>query len=184
MRAFFAVDLPDDFVEPLDGIQEELSGADGLEFTDPAQAHVTLKFLGKVPEDEVEEVLEAGSRAVERADVEPFDCTVGGLGVFPSTDYITVVWTGVDGGAVQLSRLHETLEAETTDLGYAPEEHEFTPHVTLGRMNDARGKELVQDVIRDRNPEVGTFEVEAVQLKESTLTSEGPEYETVERFEL
>ncbi|MGZ0747916.1 MULTISPECIES: RNA 2',3'-cyclic phosphodiesterase [unclassified Haloparvum] len=184
MRAFLSVDLPDELATPFSKVQEELQGAEGLNFTDPDQAHVTLKFLGKVPDDEVDDVIDAAATAVDAADVEPFETNVGGLGVFPSLDYISVVWVGVDGGAVELSALHEALEDATTDLGYAPEEHEFTPHFTLARMNDARGKEIVQEVVRDHNPTVGTFTVDEVRLKESHLTEDGPEYETVESFEL
>ena len=185
MRAFFSVDLPDELAESFATVQAAFDGAAGLNFVDPEQAHVTLKFLGEVDEvSEVDEVVAAGERAVEGADVEPFECSVGGLGVFPSMEYISVVWSGVDGGATQLAALHEALEVETTDLGFESEDHEFTPHFTLARMNDARGKELVQEVVQDRHPEVGTFTVEEVRLTESTLTSEGPEYEIVERFAL
>ena len=184
MRAFLSVDLPDELATPFSKVQEVLQGAEGLNFTDPEQAHVTLKFLGKVPADDVDDVIDAVAAAVDEADVEPFETNVTGLGVFPSLDYISVVWVGVDGGAVELSALHEALEAATTDLGYAPEEHEFTPHFTLARMNDARGKDVVQDAVRNHNPEVGTFTIDEVRLKESHLTEDGPEYETVESFEL
>ena len=200
MRAFFSVALPDDLVEPLADVQSALEGADGLRFVEPAQAHVTLKFLGDVDEGgadaspadaspadadaepTVQDVIAAGERAVERAGVEPFECHVTGLGVFPSLEYVSVVWAGIGAGGTELTRLHEALEAETTAVGVEPEAHEFTPHVTLARMNDARGKELVQEVVRDREPEIGRFTVEEIRLTESTLTADGPVYETVETF--
>ena len=195
MRAFFAVDLPDDLAEPLADVQSALDGADGLRFVDPVQAHVTLKFLGDVDEGgsdassadadpTLDDVVAAGERAVEHADVEPFECRVEGLGVFPSLEYISVVWVGIEAGSAELIRLHEALEAETTELGVHPEEHEFTPHVTLARMDDARGKELVQAVVRDRDPTIGRFTVEELQLVESTLTADGPVYDAVETFSL
>jgi 2'-5' RNA ligase len=200
MRAFFAIDLPDELADGISDVQDGLRGAAGLRFTDPEQAHVTLAFLGDVPEEttgtetgasdeptpkgDVDAVIEAGRRAVEEADVEPFTVGVGGLGVFPSMEYISVVWAGVDDGAAELARLHETLEERTAALGYEPDDHEFTPHVTLARMNDARGKDLVQRVVRERDPDVGTFTAEAVRLKRSRLTSDGPVYETVESFPL
>lgn len=198
MRAFFAVDLPDDLADAVADAQAAFEGADGLRFVDPEQAHVTLKFLGEIGEsDEIgerdetdgddtdtgaptrDDVIAAGERAIETAGVEPFDCAVAGFGVFPSLDYISVVWAGVDAGAAELTALHEALEAETTALGVDPEAHAFTPHVTLARMNDARGKELVQRVVRERRAEIGRFEVTEVRLVASTLTSEGPTYETV-----
>jgi len=51
-------------------------------------------------------------------------------------------------------------------------------------MGHAGGKELVQDVVENEDPDVGTIPVEEVRLKESTLTPDGPEYSTIERFPL
>ena len=134
-------------------------------------------------------MIAAGERAVESAAVEgtpvtPFDCEIAGLGVFPDLDYISVVWAGVGEGTAALTALHEALERETTAIGVDPEEHAFTPHVTLARMDDARGKELVQRLVRDRDPQFGRFTVADVRLVESTLTPDGPEYETVATFSL
>ncbi|PAU83756.1 RNA 2',3'-cyclic phosphodiesterase [Halorubrum salipaludis] len=192
MRAFFAADLPADLADSVADAQAAFEGADGLRFVDPEQAHVTLKFLGEIGEDQTEasteptldDVIAAGERAVETADVGPFECAVRGFGVFPSLDYISVVWAGVDAGSAELTALHEALEAETTQLGVDSEEHDFTPHVTLARMNDARGKELVRETVRERDPDIGRFAVDDVRLVKSALTSDGPEYETVASFGL
>ena len=191
MRAFFAVDLPESLAGPLGDIQTDLDDAAGLSFTDPTQAHVTLKFLGEIDAGDgqtdtpsLDDILTAGERAVDRADIGPFDCSIAGLGVFPSLDYISVVWVGIESGTDELTALHEALEAETTALGIDPDDHAFTPHVTLARMNDARGKGLVRQTVQERHPEFGRFEVDAIRLVESTLTAEGPEYETVASFEL
>lgn len=192
MRLFFAVDLPPALTEPFAALQAEFEAAEGLRFTDPEQAHVTMQFLGEVDADDdgergdsrLRDVKLAGAAAVDAADLEPFELEVGGLGVFPSPEYISVLWTGVRDGAVDLTRLQAALEAETTDLGFEPDEHEFTPHVTLARMDDARGKDLVQETLEERDPTVGRFEVSELRLKRSTLTDEGPEYDTVARFPL
>ncbi|QKY16642.1 RNA 2',3'-cyclic phosphodiesterase [Halorubrum sp. CBA1229] len=191
MRAFFAVDLPDDLANPIADAQAAFEGAEGLRFVDPEQAHVTLKFLGEVDESDtddsapsLDDVIAAGELAVADADVDPFECAIAGFGVFPSLDYVSVVWAGIDEGSAGLTALHEAIETETTALGVDPEEHAFTPHVTLARMNDARGKGLVRDVVQNRDPEIGRFEAEEVRLVSSTLTDDGPVYETVASIEL
>ena len=191
MRAFFAVDLPESVVDPLTAVQVDLDDAAGLRVTDPTQAHVTLKFLGKIDAGDghtdtpaLDDILTAGQRAVDRADIAPFDCSIAGLGVFPSFEYISVVWAGIEDGTEELTALHEALETETTSLGVDAETRDFTPHVTLARMSDARGKNLVQETVRERHPEFGRFEVDAIRLVASTLTAEGPVYDTVETFAL
>ena len=186
MRLFVSVDLPDSLTDAIEAVQADFSDADGLDCTDPAQAHVTLKFLGETEPERVGEIETAIETAVEVADVDPFDCTIEGLGVFPSRDYIRVVWAGVREGnqAAALTRLHDALETELTTLGFDADSQEFTPHVTLARMNDARGKSVVQETLDEREPTVGTFRVEAVRLTESRLTDAGPAYETVTAVDL
>lgn len=183
MRLFVSVDLPDELTAPVKAIQDELEPASGLSFTDPEQAHVTMKFLGDTDSSQLADLKTAIEDAVVKVEVDPFEAVVRGLGAFPSRDYIQVVWTGVETEAGQLTRLHEAIEEATTALGFEPENHDFTPHVTIARMNHAGGKELVQEVLAT-DPAVGTMTVDAVLLKESTLTDSGPIYSTVERFEL
>jgi 2'-5' RNA ligase len=184
MRLFVAIDLPDALTEAVAAAQEPFRDAPGVNPVDPSGAHLTLKFLGDVAGGRVAALEDAIEDAVDAAGVGPFDATVGGYGVFPSTEYISVVWTGFREGGPEATRLHEAIERETTALGFDPEDHEFTPHVTLARVNDGRSKELLQRTVREGDPDVGRFRVESVRLKESTLTPEGPEYATVTRFAL
>ena len=186
MRLFVSVDLPPKLADPLSDLQDEFGDATGIQLTDPSQAHITLKFLGETDPDRVDEIERAIQRAVDDSAVEPFECTIEGLGVFPALDYISVVWAGVrkDGGAEALTQLHGALETELTALGFGEDPHEFTPHVTLGRMDDARGKSLVQDAVRETDKTVGAFQADSVRLTESTLTPDGPRYSTVSEVDL
>jgi 2'-5' RNA ligase len=192
MRLFFAIDLPEELHEPFAALQDDLRDADGLSFTDPTQAHLTMKFLGEVPiatdadEDEptVDDAKVAGAATIEAAETAPFPVEVGGLGAFPSEEYMSVVWAGVRDGASDLEAIAAVLETETTDRGFDAADNAFTPHVTLARMNDARGKDLVQDRIRNTDPTVGRFTAEELKLKRSVLGDDGAEHETIARFPL
>ncbi|QSG06241.1 RNA 2',3'-cyclic phosphodiesterase [Halapricum desulfuricans] len=182
-RLFVSVDL-DGLAAEVEAVQELFEGASGLSFVDPARAHVTLKFLGDTDEDRIPSLIEELETAVEGSGVGPFEATFGGLGVFPSMEYISVVWLGVREAGDRLTALHEAIEDRAVGMGFDPEDHEFTPHVTIARMNHAGGKELVQEAVRECDPDAGTLRVEEVRLTESVLTSEGPEYSTLESFEL
>jgi 2'-5' RNA ligase len=183
MRLFVSVDL-DGLADAVADVQAPFEDANGLRLTDPEQAHLTLKFLGDTDESDLPELTDAIEDAVAESGVAPFEASFGGLGVFPHLDYISVVWLGVRDGGDEFTQLHAAIEERATDLGFDPEDHEFTPHVTLARMDHAGSKELVQDVVRDSDPDTGRMTVEAVRLKESALTKEGPEYTTVEQFGL
>jgi 2'-5' RNA ligase len=184
MRLFVSVDLPEDLADAVVAVQDWFADADGLRYTDPGQAHVTLKFLGDVPESRAGDLGDALESAVGSADVTPFDASFEGLGVFPSLDYISIVWLGVGDGSEELAALQDAVETEFVNRGFDPEDHEFTPHVTLARMEHAGGKQLVQNVAEGEHPEVGTARVDAVHLTESKLTDDGPTYETVRTVRL
>lgn len=184
-RLFVSVDPPNRLADEFAAVQDPLRDVESLRLTDPEQAHCTLKFLGDTDESRVDDVTEALEAAVADAGVGPFEVEVGGLGVFPSREYISVIWVGVrEGrGAGELTRLAEAVERETVARGFDEADHAFTPHFTLARMNDARGKAGVLAYL-DEDPTVGRFAVEEVRLTESTLTRDGPEYETRARVSL
>ena len=179
MRLFVSVDLPRTLAEGVAEVQNEFEDASGLDFVDPEQAHVTLKFLGDVPEGRLERVESALEQAVSEAEVDPFDLEFSGVGAFPNPDYIRVVWLGVDEGAREMTALHESIEEQFVDVGFDPEDHDFTPHVTLARMKHAGGKDHVQERLENYDPSPGTMRVEDVRLTESELGPDGPEYTTV-----
>lgn len=184
MRLFVSVDLPDDLADAIESLQDELREASGLRFTDPEQAHITLKFLGDVDEDRLFEIEDAIETAVEETGIAPFSARFSGLGAFPSEDYISVVWFGVEQGGDELTHLHEAVEDRTTAIGFEPEDHRFTPHVTVARMDHAGGKDHVQEVLREQDPTIGEMNVDELRLTESNLGSDGPTYSTVTRFPL
>ena len=188
MRLFTSVDL-DGLADVVAGVQEPLSGLSGVRLTDPAQAHVTMKFLGEGDHD-VEAVVAALERAVADADVGGagdgggFEAMFEGVGAFPSSEYIRVVWLGVGRGAGELTALHRRIEAETTALGYDADDDEFTPHVTLARVDDVTSKGAIQSFLETATPEIGPLRVEELRLTESTPTPDGPQYRTVARIDL
>ncbi len=182
MRLFASVGV-EALADRIEDVQEPLLGLEGIRVTDPKQAHVTVKFLGE-GEHDLDALETALRRAVAAADVDPFEVTLEGVGAFPTPEHIRVVWLGVGAGSEPLTGLHRHVENETTDLGYDPARHDFTPHVTLARMDNATAKEDVQLFLRKADPEIGPIRVEELRLMESTLTPDGPEYRAVERFEL
>jgi len=183
MRLFVSVGL-DGLAEEVQRAQRLVSDADGIRLADPSQAHVTLTFLGETDSDRLSTVCAELEEAVEDSGVGPFRASFGGLGVFPSPEYISVVWLGVREGGRALTQLHEAVESRMTDLGFDPADHEFTPHATIARMDHAGGKGLVQSAVRERDPDAGARQVEEVRLTESVLTEDGPEHTTVESVEL
>jgi 2'-5' RNA ligase len=182
MRLFISIDLNLD--DAIRSAQTPFEDLDSIRLVDSSQVHVTLKFLGEVDADRLDTIDAALHDSVAAADVSPFDAHIGGYGAFPSLDYISVIWVGVRDGGREMRLLHETIEERMVELGFDPSDHEFTPHATIARMDTAEGKAHVQDVLRNRDPDIGSRHVSAVHLTESTLMPDGPEYKTVSAIEL
>jgi 2'-5' RNA ligase len=184
-RLFVSVDLPPPLEPKVRDLQSYLRGTRAdLRFTKPEQAHLTMKFVGDTPEESVGEVEDIVEEAA--AEVEPFRVELGGTGVFPSRDYVSVVWVGVREGRDGLTRLHDELEERSVGRGLADEaEHDYKPHVTLARMNSGRGRSEVLNFLDEtEDVSLGGFEVSRLRLKSSVLRDDGSVHDTVYEAEL
>ncbi len=178
IRCFVAVELPEGMREEIERIQSRIA-TDGLRLVRPELVHITLKFLGEVPEARVARIIEAlrGIRA------SPFVVRVKGMGAFPGRS-IRVVWLGLEG---DFSPLYEKVEASLAPLGFKREKRGFSPHVTLGRVGwpSARMNELLSPKISSlAGSDLGSFTVDRFCLKKSTLTRGGPIYDDLAQFPL
>ena len=83
IRAFLAIELPDALRPGLAQIQEELkrSRAD-VRWVQVGNIHLTLKFFGNVPEDEIDALALAARQAA--AEAAPLQLQATGVGAFPS----------------------------------------------------------------------------------------------------
>jgi 2'-5' RNA ligase len=179
IRTFLAVELPDSMQETIRSIQQEMDFK-GLKLVKPEQVHVTLKFLGDISETQVEPV----SAALSEIDCKPFNARVAGVGVFPNPSYMKVVWLGAQG---EFELLHNEVERVLKDFKFKKDRGKFTAHATLARVKylDRSSKEQLANVLtRLHDVDVSEFLVDTIAFKKSTLTPEGPIYETLKHIPL
>ena len=112
VRTFIAVLIPDAAREVLYECIQQLSGSatPGVRWVDPEGIHLTLRFLGDIPVERVEDVLAA--QGVASGSHEPFSLQLSGLGMFPNRDRPRVLWAGVSGDMDALRLLQEEVEAQ------------------------------------------------------------------------
>ncbi len=178
MRCFVAVELPSHMREEIGRLQSRIA-TDGLRLVKPELVHVTIKFLGDVPEGNVGPVTEA----LGRVTFAPFPVRVLGMGAFPGRA-VRVVWLGLTGN---FQELYLNVEQALKPLGFAPDARGFSPHATLGRVArpDAEMNRRLGDKIADFAAlDLGSFTVDRFYLKKSTLTPGGPIYEDLAGFPL
>lgn len=150
----------------------------------PAPTHLTLEFLGDLPEARVPAIVSA-LRAVGPR-VPPFSITLEGVGAFPSRASPRVVWLGVTEGRVELSALAREVAAALEALGIPRPREPFVPHLTLFRVRSAADRERARQWLDGARepPAPRTVPVVEFRLKESTLAPSGPVHRTVEQFPL
>jgi 2'-5' RNA ligase len=152
---------------------------DGLRLVKPELVHVTIKFLGDVPEENVGPVTEA----LGRVRFAPFPVRVLGMGAFPGRA-VRVVWLSLTGN---FQELYLNVEQALQPLGFAPEARGFSPHATLARVarpNEEMNRRLGARIANFAALDLGSFTVDRFYLKKSTLTPGGPIYEDLAGFPL
>ncbi len=151
------------------------TGAD-VKAVEEENIHITLKFLGEIPEERTARVAEL----VKGIAFKPFTLDFKGVGVFPSPSRPSVVWAGVAGEATEMLSVFTTLEKGLTALGFEPERRPFQPHVTLCRVRGGHNRaQLAEAVEAMAEEEFGPQRVEHIRLKRSMLTRNGPIYSNV-----
>ncbi|MFH0965655.1 MAG: RNA 2',3'-cyclic phosphodiesterase [Planctomycetota bacterium] len=175
LRTFVGVALPDDMRLALTGAIRRLSSADvKLRCTRPENLHVTLKFLGDTPEEEIVEVCRLVRDAA--AGVEPFSAEIAGLGSFPPGGRPRVLWAGARTGAEGLRALYERLEERLRAAGFPAENRRYVPHVTLGRVLGGPCRTLGSIITESREELYGDFQAETLTYYQSELERGGPIY--------
>jgi len=178
VRSFVAVDLDDPEIKNrITKAQQDLeqSGA-SLKIVQPEIMHLTLRFLGEIPQATVQNVIEAMSQIR----FSPFEIQFNGVGVFPNVRRISVVWIGITQGQERLAEIFRQLEPKLRQIGLQPDNKGFSPHLTIARVRSGLNKEQLAKTIEGmRDIEFGKMEVTAVRLKKSTLTPRGPIYTTL-----
>jgi RNA 2',3'-cyclic 3'-phosphodiesterase len=183
VRAFVAIHLSAEVHAQVEGLLAELREQlpfRGSRFVKPQQLHLTLQFLGNLAGEEVDRAMEAVERSCSRH--EPFELRPGGLGTFPARGNPRVLWLGLEGDVERLRELQLTVAEELRGLGNAREEKDYSPHITLARLQSLGQSEVeaVRKVVTtNRTDQFKSWRVESVVLVESMLARGGANYSDI-----
>ncbi|MEP7355850.1 MAG: RNA 2',3'-cyclic phosphodiesterase [Anaerolineales bacterium] len=180
-RIFAALELSPALRESLARVQDNLSRTvpgDDVRWSRLEGVHLTVKFYGDVDSERLAEIEMGLARAAAQA--APVRLAVEGLGVFPNPQRPQVIWAGLAGDLGGLQALQAAVEREAAALGFEPEEREYTPHLTLGRVNarlsaNAHGA-LIDYLAEARHMLLGQIEADQLTLLRSQLKPGGSVY--------
>jgi 2'-5' RNA ligase len=183
MRTFIAIELPEEIKKQIEKLQAPLKKTRAfVSWVKPGNIHVTLKFLGEVPEEKTNEVFSATERAV--GGTKRFSMSLKGTGGFPNLRRPRVIWIGTGSGEEELSCLAEKIEEEMEKIGFPKEKRKFSPHFTIGRVKSSKNIEELAQQVESTEFETKTIEVNQVVVMRSQLHPAGAIYTPLKKLPL
>jgi RNA 2',3'-cyclic 3'-phosphodiesterase len=184
IRAFVAVHISPEAKGDIADFAERIFGdTPGVKAVETENLHLTLKFLGEIGMDETAAICDTLKSAC--AGVGPFTMSLKGVGAFPNARRPRVVWVGIEEPSGKLRELNRRIEASLTALGYRKEEHESSPHLTIGRVKfQDGGSRLAEMLEKEKDADFGEEDVDAIYLMMSELSRSGPKYTIIGTIKL
>jgi RNA 2',3'-cyclic 3'-phosphodiesterase len=194
MRLFIALDIDDAIRQRITRFLEGVRGfAPDVRWVRPESLHMTLKFIGEMPNSAVEEI----KRALAAINSKPVEIAFHGYGFFPTPKSARVFWIGIEAGP-HLAALARAVDQATTTLGIPREDRVFSPHLTLARGGGGSGsprrqagdqknknfQKLQEKLAALPTPEFGTMTPHEFFLFQSELGGGGPRYTKIAQFQL
>ena len=175
-RIFIAADISDEArqwaASYIDGLRREFPKF-RVGWERPEKLHLTLKFLGDVNEDRIEEVQQR-VRDVSKAH-KAFPMTLSGTGRFPPKGDPRILWFGANDGG-ELGAIASRIDRELGVLGFASEKRKFSPHLTIARLREPRSSSAL--AARHLENDFGpiSFQITEIVIYESKLLPSGSIY--------
>jgi 2'-5' RNA ligase len=176
LRLFVALALPDGVIARLNVM---CSGIPGARWVEPANMHITLRFIGEVDDATAEEI----NYNLSHIEAPAFDLELKGLDTFGQGYKAHTLWVGVS-STPELMHLQKKVDSAVVRAGVAQEERKFTPHVTLARMTKPEAGRLQSFIEGNNLFKAGPFTVDQFTLFESRTGKGGPVYTALEDYPL
>lgn len=185
IRSFLAFDLPQ-------GIKEEVTRISGgvkksglnASWVKPGNIHLTVVFMGDVNEKDIPGIIASIDNVAVQ--YEPFNISLGGMGLFPDIRRPRVIWLGLDGEIEKLASLRDDLQKSLESFGVEQEKRTFKPHLTLGRFRrSTREKSHLKKILEESGRITGpTGRLDELILFKSELRPGGSVYERLHSWAL
>lgn len=183
-RLFIAIELPQTvrhkIKEHIDRLRSALPDV-RASWTREDNLHLTLKFLGDVPVNQIESLSQALMRAATQAP--DFDLVIRDCGSFPPRGKPNVLWIGIDDPSSNLRKLQTAVEDECAKAGFERDQRSFHPHLTIARLRNPKGVRSLAELHQEIGLEPASLSVSEVCLIRSELSSAGSRYTVIARHE-
>jgi 2'-5' RNA ligase len=178
MRLFIAVNFPEHIKDSLEIVQRDLKKIPAdVKWIPSENLHITLKFLGEVSEGKIDLINAVMAESIKGT--ASFDVSVKGLCVLPGPERPRVICAGskAAAGEEKVKAIFSKIEEELILLDFPAEGREFFSHITIGRVRSKKNISLLREQIAaNEKKEFGSFKLRNIDLMQSILLPEGPQY--------
>ena len=179
-RLFVAVDMPEVVQKEIERIKRVFQKQELFEgrFTKPDQVHITLKFIGKIATNQIEKI----DTVLKTIYAHKITAQVGSVDVFTVGNRIKILYLNLL--CPELAMLAEKVKSVL--LPWCEKEHRsFVSHATIARIKRVENKQRLLDFVRNFSvTPIDEFVIDSFVLKQSVLLPQGPEYTTLETYQL
>lgn len=181
-RIFIAINLPENIKNEIEALILELKKKNKratVKWVERENLHLTLHFLGSITDEQIETIkLILEKRAMESG---PIELEMGLVGAFPNLQEPRVVFIDAKEKTGQLVRLVKNIGQDLINQGFEVDNRPWQSHITIGRIKNQSGK--LEGI--DHEYIIGKiWPAKSIDLMESELTSDGPNYKIVASYKL
>ena len=187
MRCFVAIEIPEDIRTDLVALQKELAGRvdvhrGDVKWVEPEGMHLTLKFLGEVPDNQIVDVCNITKEVADRRAA--FDLAIKEVGTFGGRS-ARVLWVGAGLECPELLDVQKDLEEQLDQAGWPREARPFSGHLTLCRIRNSKAGEKLAELAKEyKDFDLGTVRAGSMTVFESQLRPQGPMYTPLGNYPL
>ena len=180
-RLFVAIKIypEENFLKTFNALRYALQ-LEKISWVKPENFHLTLKFLGKTPEEKLPDIRRALQTVA--AQTVPFTLKISGTGIFGSSYKPRVLWFGIAENQT-MKQLGENVLNALDAVDFPHDRQNFVPHLTMGRIRKIEHKKMFQEAVSaHRHDFLQETQVDKIILYESLLKPAGVIYKPVMEF--
>ena len=185
-RTFLAIPIPvgTEFPALTQRLQRNLEHERrNINWCKPDQIHLTLKFVGDTPDQDVPKIIEACQKVAQRH--QPFTMDFNRTGFFGSNRSPRILWLGMKDEPKALYDLEEDILDAFDDLGYLRDRQNFVPHLTACRIKNLIDKPFFLQICNGIEQKTYLHaDVKEIVYFQSFLQPTGAFYKTLRRIPL
>ena len=175
-RLFVAIELPDTAKKEIFAIRKELPGA---RWVNPDQMHLTLRFIGEVDD----QTLQEATKALSTVYGQPFQMAITGIGHFPPRKPPRILWAGIHAGN-NLLILQKMVEHALQSAGIPGEARPFAPHITIARLKGTPPNAVSDYELQHGSFALSPFQVTSFHLFQSTFSENSVSHVKIAEYPL